>query len=730
MSQPSQYIQGMIGPVNMANMNSYGNMATMGGGNRLDPANNNMPLSFNTGKNKPPMARSSNEYGESSRQVVPDESPSSTTEGMLQQQQQQQQQQHQQQHQGNLLPGGSDMYNIGYGGHMGYSGDPSMLMIGSMMNQYGMNMMGQMSPMPSYAEREVITLKSCVLYPPPPGAPPRSVRERPPGCRTAFIGGLPENTTEEILQEVFEKCGNIVSIRLSKKNFSHIRFEFHDSVERALFISGYRMKIDNDDDKANTGRIHVDYALARDDQYEWECQQRALAREMRHQQRIEEDLRRPPSPPPPIVFSEHEALSLTEKLKSDEDFMSASEILISWMEKGDCNRRTNASFYSMIQCINSHVRRLLMEKQQNEEEVQRVKQQAMFRFQDIIRQFDQIARVFSTATKQRAWDHFTKAQRKNIDVWSKQAEEIRVAQQEEFLSERQEDEMEMSDEDGDGPAKKRKTDTTGQAAGAGAGAGDTSSVVNSLKDENDTLKCQMEAYKNEVDLVKQESLNSLEEKDKQIRALQNALQGMQQQLISSQQQMKKSEQMCKEKEKLLNLERARNKSDTGNRSEDKTEDKSGDIPEDQSQDKEDTEKVVEDKESQSAEDPSKDKTPTFDVINIPEIPSIPGLGSIESTVSSSAINLSGKEAKILGLITCFLHVHPFGASVDYLWSYLNQMISCRPREIEDLVERLPMLFKQELQGVGARLERRWVFIGYSSSTNTDASSSFWTSRDK
>ncbi|XP_046331144.2 ecto-NOX disulfide-thiol exchanger 2-like isoform X2 [Haliotis rufescens] len=721
MSQPSQFIQGMMGPVNMANMNSYGNMTSVGGGNRLDPANNNMPLSFNTGKNKPPMARSSNEYGESSRQVIPDESPSSTTEGMMQQQQQQQQQ-------GNMLQGGSDMYNMGYGGHMGYGGDPSMMMIGSMMNQYGMNMMGQMGPMPSYAEREVITLKSCVLYPPPPGAPPRSVRERPPGCRTAFIGGLPENTTEEILQEVFEKCGNIVSVRLSKKNFSHIRFEFHDSVERALFISGYRMKIDNEDDKANTGRIHVDYALARDDQYEWECQQRALAREMRHQQRIEEDLMRPPSPPPPIVFSEHEAMSLTEKLKSDDDFMNAAEILISWMEKGDCNRRTNASFYSMIQCINSHVRRLLMEKQQNEEEVQRVKQQSMFRFQDIIRQFDQIVRVFSTATKQRAWDHFTKAQRKNIDVWCKQAEEIRSVQQEEFLSDRQEDEMEMSDEDGDGPSKKRKTDTSLQVVGAG----DSSNIVNTLKDENDTLKCQMEAYKNEVDLIKQESLNSLDEKDKQIRALQNALQGMQQQLISSQQQMKKSEQLYKEKERQLEVERARNKSapvadKTGDKSGDKSEDTSGD----QSEDKEGTEKAAEDKESQPAEENSKDKAPTFDVIEIPEIPSIPGLSSsIESTVSSSAINLSGKEAKILGLITCFLHVHPFGASVDYLWSYLNQMISCRPREIEDLVERLPMLFKQELQGVGARLERRWVFTGYSSSPNTDASSSFWTGRNK
>ena len=75
------------------------------------------------------------------------------------------------------------------------------------------------------------------------------------------------------------------------------------------------MKIDNKDDKPNTGRIHVDYAMARDDQYEYECQSRAMARELRHQQRLEEEMLRPPSPPPPIVFSDHEASTLTERLK-------------------------------------------------------------------------------------------------------------------------------------------------------------------------------------------------------------------------------------------------------------------------------------------------------------------------------------------------------------------------------------------------------------------------------
>ena len=32
----------------------------------------------------------------------------------------------------------------------------------------------------------------------------------------------------------------------------------------------------------------------------------------------------------------------------------------------------------------------------------------------------QIEKVFEAAMRQKAWDHFTKAQRKHIDVWFKQ----------------------------------------------------------------------------------------------------------------------------------------------------------------------------------------------------------------------------------------------------------------------------------------------------------------------
>lgn len=75
--------------------------------------------------------------------------------------------------------------------------------------------------------------------------PPPSTRERPPGCKTVFVGGLPENATEEIIQEVFEQCGDITAIRKSKKNFCHIRFAEEFMVDKAIYLSGrYHLLLD------------------------------------------------------------------------------------------------------------------------------------------------------------------------------------------------------------------------------------------------------------------------------------------------------------------------------------------------------------------------------------------------------------------------------------------------------------------------------------------------------
>uniref|UniRef100_A0A8C6UYB8 Ecto-NOX disulfide-thiol exchanger 1 n=1 Tax=Neogobius melanostomus TaxID=47308 RepID=A0A8C6UYB8_9GOBI len=225
--------------------------------------------------------------------------------------------------------------------------------------------------------KEIIHCNSCTLFPQNPSekppAPP-STRERPPGCRTVFVGGLPENATEEIIREVFDPCGEITAIRKSKKNFCHIRFSEEFMVDKAMYLSGYRMRIGSSTDKKDSGKIHVDFAQARDDLYEWECKQRLFAREQRHRVRVHEELLRPPSPPPIVHYTEHEAALLAETLKDDHKFGDATAVLFTWLDRGDVNRRNANHFYSMIQSTNSHVRQLMMDKAQHEEELERAKE--------------------------------------------------------------------------------------------------------------------------------------------------------------------------------------------------------------------------------------------------------------------------------------------------------------------------------------------------------------------
>lgn len=74
------------------------------------------------------------------------------------------------------------------------------------------------------------------------------------------------------------------------------------------------------------------------------------------------------------------------------------------------------------------------------------------------------------------------------------------------------------------------------------------------------------------------------------------------------------------------------------------------------------------------------------------------------------------DAKLVGLISTFLNVHPFGANLDYIWSYVNKLeTNLRPSDVELLMSKFPSVFKQELVGIGANIERRWIFNAFNHS---------------
>uniref|UniRef100_A0A4W5MDR6 Ecto-NOX disulfide-thiol exchanger 2 n=1 Tax=Hucho hucho TaxID=62062 RepID=A0A4W5MDR6_9TELE len=387
-------------------------------------------------------------------------------------------------------------------------------------------------------------------------------------------------------------------------------------------VKCYRMRLGSSTDKKDTGRLHVDFAQARDDLYEWECRQRLYAREERHRRRMEEDRFRPPSPPLIVHYSDHECSQLGDKIKDEAAFAEAVRVLLTWVERGEVNRRNANNFYSMIQSSNSHIRQLMSQKATHEKEMEEAKDKFKSALSGILAQFEQIVSVFHAASKQKAWDHFSKAQRKNLDVWRKQAEEIRNMQNEELMGIRREEEMEMSDDDMEDTHNPDESGPVSQAE--------------TLKEENDSLRCQLDAYRNEVELLKQEQGKNQEHtppqhseedtcRQQQLTFLQQALQGMQ-------------------KEGLQSL-----------------------------------------------------KTLTTHTPQVSNTHNTCTLYSFKVSLSPSS-----------GIISTFLHVHPFGASIEYICSYLQRLNT----KVDALLGRLPCTFRQELTGVGASLEKRWKFCGF------------------
>lgn len=71
------------------------------------------------------------------------------------------------------------------------------------------------------------------------------------------------------------------------------------------------------------------------------------------------------------------------------------------------------------------------------------------------------------------------------------------------------------------------------------------------------------------------------------------------------------------------------------------------------------------------------------------------------------------EARLIGLVSTFLIVHPFGASLDYIYSYVQRVVTqLRPKELEEILCRYTNIFREEVTAVGAKIERKWKFFGF------------------
>ncbi|XP_010181382.1 PREDICTED: ecto-NOX disulfide-thiol exchanger 1-like, partial [Mesitornis unicolor] len=209
-----------------------------------------------------------------------------------------------------------------------------------------------------------------------------------------------------------------------------------------------------------------------------------------------------------------------------------------------------------------------------------------------------------------------------------------------------------------------------------------------LKEENDSLRWQLDAYRNEVELLKQEKgqLFRTEEsltKDQQLQFLQQTMQGMQQQLLSIQEELNNKKSELEQAKEEQTHTQAMLK-----------------VLQEQLKSAKELAEINEHDESQANE------------INVLTVALVNQDREKNSEKRSPGLK-SEKEALLIGIISTFLHVHPFGANIEYLWSYMQQLDSrISANEIEMLLMRLPRMFKQEFTGVGATLEKRWKFCAF------------------
>ncbi|KAH8334855.1 hypothetical protein KR074_003326, partial [Drosophila pseudoananassae] len=584
--------------------------------------------------------------------------------------------------------------------------------------------------------KEVIKTKNCILFPPNPNAPPPTIRERPPGCRTVFVGGLPENITEEIIREIFESCGDITTLRMSKKNFCHIRYRQEAAIDRAIYLSGYRLRISALNEPPNFGRLHVDYAQARDDQYDYECRQRQLQREQRHRERVSLDRMRSQSPPPIPHYTDHEATAVAEHLRANDTFVKAIQTITAWLERGDCTKRNANVFYSMIQSTHAHVRRLHADKMQLEDDLRKARESYRKQMGTMSTQFTQIEKVFNAASHKKVWDHFTKAQRKNIDQWKKLATELRTVQIHD------DDEMEISDEERDyekRSAKRIRYDSE------------------SLKDENDSLRCQLEAMRHDMTVERSDYV----QREKQIKVLQETIRNMQTQLLQTklreQKDSKTIEQLernlkdagvkqlllktkiketaDKLKDKETNSAGTSNASNNSNQyysSENSSDSEPTEINRPQPEpeiieiDKDDDVRIIEHQsgvvEIHEIEDDDKIEPSRATEAEKPKesITDSSKPASVEEDLTSSSQETTPnapalKEAKIIALASAYLVLHPRGVDLANIASYLNEILcnSDAPtthEELANILRKYTNLYKQD--------QAKWRFCGFNEPTES------------
>ncbi|CAI8007734.1 Ecto-NOX disulfide-thiol exchanger 1 [Geodia barretti] len=243
----------------------------------------------------------------------------------------------------------------------------------------------------------VVVCGSVILIPTSPFDKKPNVRTKHGVCKTVFVGSLPDNATNKHLQDMFSRCGKVIDVRVSKgRNFGHVQFEQEEDVERALQLSGCRIRIGPSSSLTDTGRIHVDYAQPRS---ESEMSKRAESSE-------------------PLPYNGTNAGMISADLHGEDTFWVAAKNVKTWIERGNCNASTTNMFFGLISSCNTHSRKIAKKVKELEKEEKEFAAIRKTKCERLLKESKVVKEVLMAACAQRtAWDGFTKPQRKSINQW-------------------------------------------------------------------------------------------------------------------------------------------------------------------------------------------------------------------------------------------------------------------------------------------------------------------------
>lgn len=242
-----------------------------------------------------------------------------------------------------------------------------------------------------------------VIYPLSPLDPKPSRRTKPISCKTIFVGSLPDTCLEKHLIELFSACGTVVEVRISRgRNFGHVQFSQESSVERAMNLSGCKIRIDNSPLPKDCSRIHVDYA----------------------QDKAEVELKRKMETDEVLTYNSTVASNISADLHKDGVFCYAAKNVATWLGRGECKADNANTFFDLVTNVNKYGRKVAKYIQNKEEEEFEFKVKKQEYFNTLDEECQAILKVYENAALPKAWNCFTKPQRKSITQWKEQAMDI------------------------------------------------------------------------------------------------------------------------------------------------------------------------------------------------------------------------------------------------------------------------------------------------------------------